>query len=220
MSDEIEICTKWIKNKNAHLIAVDNKVVWWESLTGKARDEDWQKISPAELLRILTFTEMDTITIRHIITSFQECDEVYELSANSHSETPKNVFNYMSKIPTTREEIVGEILVGYIDDIGFKGLFWAQIVAIYQRIIKGQGLRRVNKFQTKKILNRYFTIRSYTVCDKVGRMLINGKLQIVVIHRAAIHEHKSIVELTSTAQSRMIKKVTNLIELNKQGEEL
>ena len=98
---------KYITRRNMNYLAVEDKVVWFESLTGKPLDAKWFDMSIKALTRLLNTTKFSNKVEEEIVLwAFQDTERVFEFGVHGLDDVREGVFSYNAHMGFIKDERV------------------------------------------------------------------------------------------------------------------
>lgn len=105
----LETIKQWIKEVDAHYLAKEGIIIFWEKGSPLQDYGDWGMYKPKQVIRMIKGTRanlhiMKEINENLLILAFQEEDRVYLKGVNTHLEVPDSIFNLNTIKTKTREQ--------------------------------------------------------------------------------------------------------------------
>lgn len=194
--DMLDICSKWIQNREASYISKDDKVVWFASWTGREEDKSWRFMSLQETIRAIKYAWMDAdanLTSSILMQAFQELGEVYEVAIESDYEVIEGVFNFSSHTPTTVHEKVAKELTLLVKAKGWGGLLIKDVISIFSKVQNKIGTK-VSPQTRNKYLRKHFKANGFQYREGRDRVFYKGAKVTAMLHTK--RTVSSIVELS------------------------
>ena len=190
----IDTASNWIESKTASYLCKEDKVVWFASITGRNDDKEWQEMTLPQVQRVINFTlSKDEVSIKDIITAFQEIGEVYEMGVSSPYKTPDMIFNYTENSPIDKFEKLVRELSRVISKENIKGIQVSQLNFVWEQIAKSGNFHISNQLRNT-YYRKYFGILDYVLREGTNRIFLNGKKLTVMMHKSALGKDIKLLE--------------------------
>ena len=174
--DSIE---NYISKKDMVYIALDNKVMWYESPSNRKVDARWFTATLSEVARIIRCTTLsNNVTEEEVLQVLQELDVVFEIAVESRFNTRKGVYNLSRGEVTELEEVVRatmEVLSDYSD-----GYLLTQVNDLINEVSAIKGIK-VNHVERKSLINKYADYHDYEVRVNERRITRDNKKVSVLL---------------------------------------
>lgn len=199
----LDVISQWVEEREGAYLAKENKVVYFDSPTGRKQDAVWISLSLAEMVRTIRATRLTAdsyrITTDICIEVFQELDRVYEYGVRSNVKTASYIFNYSAEAGYDLTEQAVELLAQTLHQNGLLALYVSEVVDTYNRILEALKLPRVGDVKRGELFRKHFTNVGYSYRVGEFRVMKDGKKT-----RALIYHGKKPADITTMASYRIM----------------
>lgn len=181
----IDICSKYIEDKDCSYLAKEGHIVNYASTTGRKSDYIWHKMTIAEVMRIIRAMRLNTTQAKelrehHLIAAFQELGRVYEFGVKSRHATAQGVFNYSEHSEMSVGDEAMALLVESMQIQGFTAVLMNPVVELYDAIQNKLKLNLGSK-DCRDLMFKHFETAGYVIKTGANRPLIDGKKQPAIM---------------------------------------
>lgn len=208
-SDLIDICSRYIEDKDCSYLAKEGQIVYYASITGRKADYIWHKLSIVEMLRMVRAMRLNTeqakaLREHHLIAAFQELDRVFEFGVKSRHSTAKGVFNYSEHSEMSVGDEAMSMLVESMQIQGFTAVLMNSVVSLYNDI---QVKLRLGLSSTdcRELMFKHFEASGYVIKTGANRPLIDGKKQPAIMMQGT--KPAEVVNINEVEANKFIAKI-------------
>lgn len=203
----VNLCRKWVEDKDASYLAQENVVLWFAKDVGLLKQSRWKKIKPREALRIISACSTDIeyalgIKEEHLIKAFQELGRTYEYGIRSQTFKANNVFNYTKHKPSETVDIIASDIAAHLEITGCRIVMQRDLIDIMIAVL---GLLK-ERIKSKKVFSEALTkalteVNLYPRLED-NRVRINGKLTAAYVGFGA--KPAECVELSKECKKALV----------------
>lgn len=211
----LEACSDYVYKKEASLIASENKLVWYASLTGRKQDFQWHSLSLTEAVRAIRATRLsgeaaNMIGINHLTQACQELGCVYEYAVKSvHAVVDDTVFNYHQMCDSPVEEMVCNALAAELATSNYTAMLHKEVTEVYNRIL-GKLKTSATMNEQRAYFQKCFPAHGYEMRMDAQRPQFEGRKQSAIMLPSARPSH--IAHIDEATMVAIIAKVKGQVE--------
>lgn len=209
----IDLCVKWLEERQAAYLAKENMVVYYATTTGRKSDFQWITHSLVEVVRIIRATLMnpddsDKLKSKHVIAACQELDRVFEFGIKAKHDTRPEIFNYLKESGESMGDAIVSLLAETLLQRGYTALLLNDVYELVDRINK--DLSVMMSFPAmKNLIDKHFTSLGYDVRTGPYRPQWQGKKQSAVMLHTA--KPRDIIMLSGDNIVTITKQITGAL---------
>ena len=181
----IDLCAKYIEDKECSYLAKEGYIVNYMSFTGRKSDYLWHKHTISETLRIikamrLTSEQAKELKEHHLIAAFQELGKVYEFGVKTRHTTAEGIFNYSEHSEMSLGDEAMSLLVESLQMQGFTAIFMRDVIDVYIAIDAKLRLKLTSSEQ-RELMFKHFEAAGFVIKTGANRPQIDGKKQPAIM---------------------------------------
>jgi len=137
--DKLDVIEQWVvERKAAYVIDVD-KVVFFDSASGRKSDYAWVRLSLAQVARIISMTKLlppEVAGVGDVVTVLQEQERMYERAVHSRGDVAKHIFNYTAEADVDVMHEVIHSMMRQFDSKGWNVLLYTDVTQVFNEILQ------------------------------------------------------------------------------------
>lgn len=154
----IDIIGDWLEEHDAHYLAKEGEVVWWDTITGDEEDYEWHKMATLELARVIKSCRVPLDHMHHctgdaVIGAAQERGRAYMCGVRTTKKARSEYFNFTeheSVVHSRHYNITHSVIVWFRDNrINPE---WQELKRLLRELWLEAGLFELTQIQENKYI--------------------------------------------------------------------